>query len=71
MAKRLSWNEKVRRAVHADGRSLYRLAKDSGLGIGPIQRFAAGENGLTVDSAEKLCKLLGWELRPIGKAKGR
>ena len=70
MAK-LNWNEKIRKALHKDKRSIYRLSKDSGLGIGPLQRFDAGENGLTVASAEKLCKLLGWELRPIEKTKGR
>lgn len=70
MAKRLSWNEKLRRAAKADGRSIYRLHKDSGLGIGPMQRFAAGTSGLTLDSAEKLSKVLGWELRPA-RRKGR
>ena len=65
MAKRLTWNEIARRAVHADGRSIYALARDSGLGIGPMQRFAAGENGLTMTSAEKLCRVLGLELRPV------
>ncbi len=70
MAK-LSWNERVRKAVHRDGRSIYRLSKDSGLGIGPMQRFAAGDHGLTLDSAEKLCKVLGMDLVPITKKKGR
>lgn len=70
MAKRLSWNEKLRRAVRADARSIYRLCKDSGLGIGPLQRFEAGTHGLTIESAEKLCGLLGWELKPT-RRKGR
>ena len=61
MAK-LSWNEKVRKAVHADGRSLYRLAIDAGLRISPLQRFAAGTSDLTLASAEKLGKVLGLDL---------
>ena len=71
MAKRLSWNQLVRRAVHADSRSIYALARDSGLGIGPMQRFAAGEHGLTLNSAEKLCRVLGIELRPAAQKRGR
>jgi hypothetical protein len=71
MARRLSWNEKLRRAVLTDGRSIYRWSKDSGLGIGPMQRFAAGQSGLTLESAEKLARLLDWDLRPVAKRKGR
>lgn len=67
MAKRLTWNEIIRRSVHADGRSIYALARDSGLGIGPMQRFAAGEHGLTMTSAEKLGRILGLELRPVNR----
>jgi hypothetical protein len=72
MAKARTWNELVRKAVLADERSLYRLGKDSGLRIAPLQRFAAAEHGLSLKSAEKLCAVLGWELRPITKKrKGR
>ena len=67
MAKARTWNELVRRAVLADGRSLYRLSKDSGLWVAPLQRFAAGECGLSLKSAERLCGVLGWELRPVAK----
>ncbi len=67
MARRLSWNEKLRLAVLVDVRTIYAWSKDSGIGIGPMQRFAAGQSGLTLDSAERLARLLGWEFRPIPK----
>ena len=36
-----------------------------------LQRFAAGEHGFTLTSAQKLSEVLGWEFRPIAKKKGR
>ncbi len=48
MAKARTWNELVRKAVLADGRSLYRLGKDSGLRIAPeLEQLVdiARENG--------------------------
>lgn len=55
----------IRRAMAADGRSIYAFARDSGLRVSAVQRFAAG-GGLTLDSGSKLCKLLGLELRAKG-----
>ena len=65
MAKKtkLTWNDEIRRAVKASGLSLYRLSLDSGVGIGPVQRFMAGVHGLTVNSAEKIGRVVGLELR--------
>jgi hypothetical protein len=72
MAKRLSWNEILRRAVKASGLSLYRVSKDTGIAVSPIQVFMAG-GGLTLSSAEKIGRLVGVELRrvPRKKRKGR
>ncbi len=70
MAKQ-DWNEKVRAAVRRDGRSLYALAKAADLWISPMQRFMEGTSGLTLDSAERLCKVLGMDLVAIKKKKGR
>ena len=69
MAKRqrADWNDRLRRAVKADGRSLYRLSKLTGIRIAPLQRFAAGEHNCTLATAEKLAKMLGWRFGPIPK----
>ena len=62
--------EQLRRAIERDGRSIYALARDSGLGIGPLQRFVARQHGMTLTSAEKLAAALGMTLR-LTRKKGR
>ncbi len=59
MARRTDIQEQLRRAIKRDSRSLYALARDAGLGIGPLQRFVAREHGMTLTSAEKLATALG------------
>jgi plasmid maintenance system antidote protein VapI len=63
--KRLHWNDRLREAVRASGLSLYALARDSGVNVAPLQRFMAGEHGLTVDSAEKIGRIVGLDLRCV------
>lgn len=65
-----SWNDRIREAVRASGLSLYAVARDSGVNVAPLQRFMAGEHGLTVDSAEKIGGIVGLDLRPLER-KGR
>ncbi len=62
MAKRESFDDRIRRAIAADGRSLYRLAKDAGMDIAPLQRFVKAEQTLRLPTAEKLCGILGLDL---------
>ncbi len=71
MAKRLDWHDIIRKAVKASGLSLYRVAKDTGMSVAPVQRFMAGEHGLTVTSAEKIGRLVGLELRRVPRRKRR
>ena len=59
MSKRTLIEKQLRAAIAKDRRSIYRLAVDAGLGIGPTQRFAAGEAGCTLRTATKLCNALG------------
>ncbi|MEE8170846.1 MAG: helix-turn-helix transcriptional regulator [Phycisphaerae bacterium] len=63
MPKQLSFADMIRRAFKKSGMSVYRLAKDSGLCIAPVQRFVAGEADVTLRSAERLCRALNLELR--------
>jgi plasmid maintenance system antidote protein VapI len=69
MAKRKSWNDQIRAAIQKSGLSLYRVAKDSGVNVAPIQRFMAGEHGLTVNSAERIGRVVGLELRLVRRSK--
>ena len=65
MAKKQTIEDRLRAAIKADGRSLYRLAKDAELGIGPVQRFTASVHGCTCTTAEKLAATLGFEVRLV------
>lgn len=54
----------IRKAIADDGRSLYRLALDSGVSKAILGRFVRGERDMTLDTAEKVCEALGLSLRP-------
>lgn len=62
--------EQMREAIRQDGRSLYQLAKDTGIDRGVLSRFMNAERSITVDTAGPLVEALGIELRPVGR-KGR
>lgn len=72
MAKRKSIEDQLRAAIKSDERSLYRIARDAELGIGPTQRFAASVHGITMRNAVKLATTLGLELKLVRRrtAKG-
>ena len=71
MAKTPKFAGLIRRSIRADGRSLYRLAKDTGIAVSVLQRFMSGERGLNLATAEKICRVVGLDLRPVKKTKGR
>ncbi len=73
MAKRKSIEDQLRVAIKNDGRSIYAIARDAELGIGPTQRFAASVHGITMRNAVKLAATLGLELKLVRrrKTKGR
>lgn len=68
MAKQTSFMELIRRTIKADGRSLYRLAKDSGVNVAILQRVMAGERSMVLDTAERVCRAIGLDLVSV---KGR
>lgn len=49
-------------AVAASGLSTYAVAKGSGVSQPALHRFVTGERGLTLDTADKLCRFLGLRL---------
>jgi ribosome-binding protein aMBF1 (putative translation factor) len=60
MAK--SMPEIIREAMRRDGRTRYRLAKDSGVDQAVLGRFIKGERDLNLRTADKVCKALGLKL---------
>lgn len=53
----------IRETNTASGRTAYRLARDSGVNSAIVGRFLKGERGVSLTTAEKLCRALGLELR--------
>ena len=71
MTRKGSFDERIRQAIRADGRSLYRLAKDAGVDVAQIQRFVKGEQTFRLPTAEKLCGVLGLDLCRVIQTKRR
>jgi plasmid maintenance system antidote protein VapI len=61
----------MRRAFRESGLTMYRVAKDSGVDRAQVVRFFSGNRGLTLDAASRICNVLGLELRPVRRPKGK
>ena len=62
--------EIIRHAIERDGRTRYQIAKASGVDKAVLGRFVRGERGLNLDTADRLCRVLGIELRRVQRRKG-
>ena len=71
MAKQSGFERLLRSTIKRDGRSLYRIAKDAGVAVSVLQRFMERTRGLNLSTAEKFCRVVGLELRPVKKTKGQ
>lgn len=58
----------LRAAMKRDGRTTYAFARDSGIPISTMQRFAAGGEA-TLRIASKLADLLGLDLSPVRRGR--
>ena len=56
--------EVLKGAIELDGRSLYAIAKAAGMPYPPLYRFVHGQQGLNLETADKLAEALGLALRP-------
>jgi transcriptional regulator with XRE-family HTH domain len=66
----------IKRAVLADKRTRYRIAKDSGVSESQLSKLVNGKMGLNVRTVEALANTLDLEIivrpkRRTGKSKGR
>lgn len=60
--RRRPLQEALRAAVRRSGLSRRELARRAGVGVGAVSRLADGERGVTLDTAERLAKVLGLAL---------
>ncbi len=57
--------QRLRTAIRRTGKSIYRVAKDAGVGHPIILRFLSGERDIRLETAEKLARSLGLELKEV------
>ena len=57
----------IRKAIRIDGRTLYRLGRDTGIDVAVLQRFMSGERGINLATAERLCSAVGLVLRTVSR----
>ena len=55
----------IRDAIRRDPRTPYRIAHDSGVATAVLSRFIRRERDLNLRTADRLCRALGLELRPV------
>lgn len=65
----MSVSETLREAIRRDGRSLNQLARDSGCDDSVLSRFMRDERTITARVLDRLCNVLGLDLRPAGKSR--
>jgi len=61
--QRKTMAEVLKEAIERDGRSLYAIAKAAGMTYPPLYRFAHDQQGLRLETADKLATALGLVLR--------
>lgn len=59
--------EIIRDAIQRDGRTIYRLAIDSGVNQGVLGRFVRGERDMNLRTADRVCRALGLTLKRKGR----
>lgn len=56
--------EQLRAAIQSDGRSLNSLGKEIGINHSGLSRFVSGRRGISFNTAAKLARYYGLELKP-------
>ena len=56
--------EQLRAAFYASGLSRFELSRRAGMSYAIVHRFMGGDRTITLDTATRLCDVLGMELRP-------
>ena len=62
MKKGVAVSKALKQAVRGSGKTLYRVAKDSGVSYPTLHRFMAGKRSISVEALDKLCLYLGLKL---------
>ena len=67
MSNKQQLSDQIREAVLRAGKTRYRIALETGISESLLSRFVRGKAGLSMESIDKLCELIGarleWEDR--------
>ncbi len=63
-AAKRTFADVIRRAVQESGKTPYAVALGAGVPQAVLSRFLRRERSINLETAEKLCRALGLELRP-------
>lgn len=67
-----SWADLLRQAIEGSELSRYAIAKASGVDPAVLSRFMSiPSRTIELQTAERLFRVLGFDLRPIGKSRGK
>lgn len=58
----MSLEQQLRNAINRSGINMYQLAKQAGLGYATVHDFVKSEKSISLESADKLCKVLNISL---------
>ncbi len=67
MPRRETIADQLRDAINEDPGTYYKLAKNAGVSIQSLTRFVDGDRDLYIETASRVCAVLGLELRSIEK----
>ena len=67
--ERVNLAEQIRSAFEWSGITRFELSKRSSVSYGIVHRFIGQERNIKLDTASKLCDVLGLELRPLRRRK--
>ncbi len=71
MSVMASFSDQIRRAVDRSGFSRYRIWQEIGIDQALMSRFMSGQGGLSIQSLDRLAKLLGLTVSAKKPKKGR
>lgn len=71
MVTSMPLSDDLRRAITESGKSIYAVAKESGVSQPTLGRFVNGERGISIETADKLADYFKLGLSPLPKPKAK
>ncbi len=66
-----NWAERIRAAVRAADLSMLALSREAGVPYSVVHDFITGKGNVNLRNAERICRVVGLDLRPVRRGKRR